>query len=554
MSQKELQKTKNFINQIIENDLYNQKTHTKIKTRFPPEPNGFLHIGHAKSICLNFKLASNYGGTCNLRFDDTNPITENSEYVESIKEDVRWLGFGENEAIHYTSDYFEQLYGFACKLIKDEKAYVDTQTYEIIKSQRGTLTIPGIDSPFRNRTAIENLSLFEKMKNGEFQEGSHVLRAKIDMTSPNLNMRDPTLYRIRKVNHHRTGEKWCIYPTYDFSHCLSDAIEGVTHSICTLEFEDHRPLYDWVIDNSGVQKKPKQIEFSRLDLNYSITSKRKLLSLIKENHVEGWDDPRLPTIKGMRRRGYPPEAIVKFCDLIGVTKKQATIDFSQLENCVRENLDKNTPRTMVVAQPLKIIIENLEPSEEIVINAPNHPKDLSFGSRNLILKRELFIDKNDFMETPTKKYRRLSIGKEVRLRYGFVIRCSEVIKEGNEIKELRCEYIKDTLNGKNPPGKKVKGIIHWISAENSQSISLRAFERLFNNPNPAAKDSFTETLNEESIIIYPNALAEKDFINSSHKSFQFERMGYYVLDEQLSEKGKLVFNQTVGLRDTWNKN
>ena len=482
MSQKELQKTKNFINQIIENDLYNQKTHTKIKTRFPPEPNGFLHIGHAKSICLNFKLASNYGGTCNLRFDDTNPITENSEYVESIKEDVRWLGFGENEAIHYTSDYFEQLYGFACKLIKDEKAYVDTQTYEIIKSQRGTLTIPGIDSPFRNRTAIENLSLFEKMKNGEFQEGSHVLRAKIDMTSPNLNMRDPTLYRIRKVNHHRTGEKWCIYPTYDFSHCLSDAIEGVTHSICTLEFEDHRPLYDWVIDNSGVQKKPKQIEFSRLDLNYSITSKRKLLSLIKENHVEGWDDPRLPTIKGMRRRGYPPEAIVKFCDLIGVTKKQATIDFSQLENCVRENLDKNTPRTMVVAQPLKIIIENLEPSEEIVINAPNHPKDLSFGSRNLILKRELFIDKNDFMETPTKKYRRLSIGKEVRLRYGFVIRCSEVIKEGNEIKELRCEYIKDTLNGKNPPGKKVKGIIHWISAENSQSISLRAFCSRIVNP------------------------------------------------------------------------
>ncbi len=545
---------RNFIQHIIDKDVKSFEDKKNIMTRFPPEPNGHLHIGHAKSICLNFGLAKEYGGICNLRFDDTNPITENKEYVDSIKNDVEWLGFDISNETYYASDYFSILFDFAIKLIKGGKAFVDSQSPETIRSQRGSLQTPGTNSPFRDRDVNTNLDLFHRMREGEFKEGDHILRAKIDMSSPNMNMRDPALYRIRKKNHYRTGDKWNIYPMYDFTQCLSDAIEGVTHSICTLEFEDHRPLYDWVIENVETSNRPKQIEFARLEIDYSITSKRKLLSLVEEGNVNGWDDPRLQTLKGMRRRGYPPEAIKNFCELIGVTKKQAVIDLSTLENCVREELDKKAPRIMAVLDPLKVIIENYPRNTSEQLNAPNHPKDNTFGERKVPISKEIYIERSDFMEEPPKKFHRLSPGKKVRLRYAFVIRCEKVIKDENGIvQELYCSYDPNTYNGNNPEDGKVKGIIHWVSAEENTPIQAKLFDRLFTVANPNGEENFRRFLNPKSLEIKNNAIAEISLKSSKNSQFQFERTGYFSLDKKDSKNDKLVYNRTATLRDSWLK-
>ena len=545
---------RNFIQHIIDKDVQLFENQKKLITRFPPEPNGHLHIGHAKSICLNFGLAKEYGGICNLRFDDTNPTTENKEYVESIKDDVTWLGFDISNETYYASDYFSILFDFAVKLIKEGKAFVDSQSPETIRSQRGSLQKPGSNSPFRERDVNTNLDLFHRMRQGEFDEGEHILRAKIDMSSPNMNMRDPTLYRIRNKDHYRTGNHWNIYPMYDFTQCLSDAIEGVTHSICTLEFEDHRPLYDWVIENVETSNRPKQIEFARLEIDYSITSKRKLLSLVEEGKVSGWDDPRLQTLKGMRRRGYPPEAIKNFCELIGITKKQAVIDLSTLENCVREELDKKAPRIMAVLDPLKVIIKNYPGNTSEQLNAPNHPKDSTFGERKLPITKEIYIERSDFMEEPPKKFHRLSPGKKVRLRYAFVIRCEEIVKDENgTVQELYCSYDSSTYNGKNPEDGKVKGIIHWVSAEENVPIQTRLFDRLFTVPNPNGEEDFRKFLNPKSLEIKNHGLAEISLKSSKHSQFQFERMGYFSLDKKESTNDKLVYNRTTTLRDSWLK-
>ncbi|KAB7627667.1 glutamine--tRNA ligase/YqeY domain fusion protein [Alkalilimnicola sp. S0819] len=544
----------NFIRQIIDADRAAGLNDGRVATRFPPEPNGYLHIGHAKSICLNFGIARDYQGSCNLRFDDTNPEKENLEFVESIKEDVRWLGFDWN-ALYYASDYFPQLYAYAQDLIRDGKAYVCDLSAEQMREYRGTLTEPGRDSPYRNRSVEENLDLFARMRAGEFEDGERVLRAKIDMASPNINMRDPTIYRIRRgAVHHQTGEAWPIYPMYDYTHCLSDAIEGITHSLCTLEFEDHRPLYNWFIEQLDVPAKPKQIEFGRLNLEFTVLSKRKLTELVREGRVEGWDDPRMPTIAGLRRRGYPPAAIRDFCERIGVTKSDGTVEMALLENCVREELDRSAPRAMAVLNPLKVVLSNYPEGRVEHLPAANHPKDESMGSRQVPFTQELYIDRDDFMEVaPNKKFKRLVLGGEVRLRNGYVIRCDEAVKDAQgEITELRCSYDPDTL-GSNPVGRKVKGVIHWVSASHSVAAEVRLYDRLFLVPDPGAvKDrDWHEDLNPESLRIV-QARVEPSLAEAPPEArFQFEREGYFYRDHK--ETDRLVFNRSVTLRDTWAK-
>ncbi len=559
MSSEERVTPTNFIRQIIDEDLKQGKNEGKVATRFPPEPNGFLHIGHAKSICLNFGIARDYHGTCNLRFDDTNPHKENIEFVEAIKQDVRWLGFDWDDRLYYASDYFEKLYGYAVELINKGKAYVCDLSAEEIRQYRGTLTEPGNDSPYRNRSVEENLDLFARMRAGEFPDGAKVLRARIDMASPNLNMRDPTVYRIRHgVVHHQTGAEWCIYPMYDFTHCLSDAIEGITHSLCTLEFEDHRPLYDWFLDELQTPCHPQQIEFSRLVLEYTVTSKRKLTELVDEGYVEGWNDPRMPTIAGMRRRGYRPEAIRDFCDRIGVTKSDNFIEMALLENCVRDDLNIHAPRRMAVLHPLKVVITNYPEGQTEPLRAPNHPQDESMGSRQLTFSREVYIDQDDFMEVaPNKKFKRLVSGGEVRLRNAYVIRCDEVIKNNQgEIIELRCSYDPDTL-GANPEGRKVKGVIHWVSAEDAVCAEVRLYDRLFNHPNPdkaGEGTDYKDHLNPDSLRTLTHCYLEASLAEAQPAAvFQFEREGYFCLDSETVAGDKPVFNRAITLRDTWAK-
>ncbi len=550
---------KNFIRQIIDEDLKAGKNSGRVATRFPPEPNGYLHIGHAKSICLNFGIAEDYQGSCNLRFDDTNPHKENQEFVESIQADVRWLGYDWDDRLFYASNYFEQLYGFAVELIKAGKAYVCDLNAEQVREYRGTLKEPGRESPFRSRSVEENLDLFARMRAGEFQDGTKVLRAKIDMASPNMNMRDPTLYRIRHgVVHHQTGSEWCLYPMYDFTHPISDALEGITHSLCTLEFADHRPLYDWVLENISIACHPQQIEFSRLNLQYTVMSKRKLTQLVEEGHVEGWDDPRMPTIAGLRRRGFTPASIRDFCDRIGVTKADNSIEMGVLENCIREDLDSSAPRAMAVLHPLKVVIENYAEEGEEWLDAPNHPKDEAMGSRKLPFCREVYIDRDDFMEVaPNKKFKRLVSGGEVRLRNAYVIKCNEVIKDAQgAIIELRCSYDADTL-GKNPEGRKVKGVIHWVSARHGVKAEVRLYDRLFSHANPdgdKSVSSFTEHLNPDSLRTLTNCYLEQSLGEAGEGSrYQFEREGYFCYDPLSSTAGHPVFNRVVTLRDSWAK-
>ncbi len=541
-----------FIRHIIDADIATGKHGGRVVTRFPPEPNGYLHIGHAKSICLNFGLAAEYSGSCNLRFDDTNPETEDEEYTAAIQADVRWLGFDWVTRLFHASDYFEALYDYACQLIRAGKAYVDSQSAEQIRVTRGSLTQAGQSSPFRDRSVTENLDLFGRMRAGEFAEGAHILRARIDMAAPNINMRDPALFRIRHAPHHRTGEAWKIYPMYDYAHCICDALEGITHSLCTLEFEDHRPLYDWILDQLDVPCHPQQIEFARLELNYTITSKRKLLTLVRDGHVQGWDDPRLPTLKGMRRRGYPPAAIRSFCERVGVTKKQTVIDMGVLENCVREELDRHAPRALVVLDPLKVVIENFAEDHVEWLEVSNHPKDPAFGTRRIPLTREIFIERDDFMEDPPKKYHRLAPGAEVRLRFSYVIRCREVIKDDSgKVIELRCQYDATTAGGQSPDGRKVKGIIHWVSAKLGLPIEVHLVDRLFNIPDPAAQDDFLAHLNPHSLLVSHAARAEPALASSEATSFQFERVGYFCRDIIRSTSSMPVFIRTVTLRDTW---
>lgn len=541
-----------FIRHIIDADIATGKHGGRVVTRFPPEPNGYLHIGHAKSICLNFGLAAEYSGSCNLRFDDTNPETEDEEYTAAIQADVHWLGFDWASRLFHASDYFEALYNYACQLIRAGKAYVDSQSAEQIRVTRGSLTQAGQSSPFRDRSVTENLDLFGRMRAGEFAEGAHILRARIDMAAPNINMRDPALFRIRHAPHHRTGEAWKIYPMYDYAHCICDALEGITHSLCTLEFEDHRPLYDWILDQLDVPCHPQQIEFARLELNYTITSKRKLLTLVRDGHVQGWDDPRLPTLKGMRRRGYPPAAIRSFCERVGVTKKQTVIDMGVLENCVREELDRHAPRALVVLDPLKVVIENFAEDQVEWLEVSNHPKDPAFGTRRIPLTREIFIERDDFMEDPPKKYHRLAPGAEVRLRFSYVIRCREVIKDDSgKVIELRCQYDATTAGGQSPDGRKVKGIIHWVSAKLGLPIEVHLVDRLFNIPDPAAQDDFLAHLNPHSLLVSHAARAEPALASSEATSFQFERVGYFCRDIIRSTSSMPVFIRTVTLRDTW---
>ena len=559
MSEQETTSPTNFIRQIIDEDLAAGKNDGRVHTRFPPEPNGYLHIGHAKSICLNFGIARDYpGGKCNLRFDDTNPHKEDVEYVESIQEDVRWLGFDWEDRLFYASDYFEQLYNYAVELIENGKAYVCDLNADETREYRGTLTEPGKESPYRNRSVEENLELFQKMRAGEFEDGSRVLRAKIDMASPNMNMRDPTLYRIRHgVIHHQTGTEWCLYPMYDYTHPISDAIEEITHSICTLEFEDHRPLYDWVLDNISIDCHPRQYEFSRLNLQYTVMSKRKLTQLVDEGRVSGWDDPRMPTIAGLRRRGYTPASIRTFSDRIGVTKADNSVEMGMLEACIREDLDSNAPRAMAVLNPLKIVLENFPEDSVEELEAPKHPKDDSMGSRTLKFTREIYIDRADFREEANKKYKRLITGSEVRLRNAYVIKCEEAIKDENgEITELRCSYDPDTL-GSNPEGRKVRGVIHWVSASEGIQAEVRLYDRLFGHPTPDADkevDSFLDHLNSESLTVLAEAVVEPSLAQAKPGSgFQFEREGYFCVDSKDSTPERLVFNRTVTLRDSWAK-
>jgi glutaminyl-tRNA synthetase len=545
----------NFIRNIIDADITENKNQGRVATRFPPEPNGYLHVGHAKSICLNFGIASDYRGSCNLRFDDTNPHKENIEFVEAIKRDVHWLGYDWDERLFYASDYFEQLYDYAVQLIKKGKAYVCDLTPEQTREYRGTLTEPGKDSPYRDRSVEENLDLFARMRAGEFADGERILRARIDMASPNMNLRDPAVYRIRHgAVHHQTGEAWSIYPMYDFTHCLSDSIECITHSLCTLEFEDHRPLYDWFLDELEVDCHPQQIEFSRLELEYTITSKRKLTQLVTEGHVEDWDDPRMPTIAGMRRRGYTPAAIREFCERIGVTKSGNNVEMGVLENCVREDLNVNAPRRMAVLHPLKVVIENYPEGQVEELQAANHPQDESMGTRTVPFTRELYIDREDFREEAPKKFKRLVTGGEVRLRNAYVIRCDELIRDSHgEIIELRCSYDPETLS-KNPEGRKVKGVIHWVSASQGIAAEVRLYDRLFNHPNPdAAKEGkdFTAYLNPESLLTLTHCWLEPSLAEvKPGTQVQFEREGYFCVDPD-HRHDRPIFNRTVTLRDSW---
>ncbi|NLW24256.1 MAG: glutamine--tRNA ligase/YqeY domain fusion protein [Clostridia bacterium] len=550
----------NFIHNIINEDLEQNKNNKRVHTRFPPEPNGYLHIGHAKSICLNFGIAQLYGGLCNLRFDDTNPTKEEVEYVESIKEDVKWLGFDWGDRLFYASDYFEQLYEFAIKLIKDGKAYVCDLSPEEIREYRGTLTEPGKNSPYRDRSVEENLDLFQRMRAGEFPEGSRVLRAKIDMASPNLNMRDPVLYRIVKATHHRTGDKWCIYPMYDYAHPISDALEGITHSICTLEFEDHRPLYDWILDALGfdVNNRPRQIEFARLNLTNTVMSKRKLRRLVEEGHVAGWDDPRMPTISGLRRRGYTPEAIRDFCERIGVAKSNSLVDYSLLEHCIRQDLNTRAHRVMAVLRPLKVVLENYPEDKVEWLEAENNPENPEMGTRKVPFSKVLYIEQEDFMENPSKKFFRLAPGKEVRLKHAYIIKCEEVVKdpETGEIIELRCTYDPEAKSGADNSGRKVKGTLHWVSAQHAIPAEVRLYEPLLLEENQEEENEetdFIEKLNPNSLITLTSSLVEPSLAEAkTGEKYQFLRQGYFCVDPDTA-KGKLVFNRIVSLKDTWAK-
>ncbi|HQJ15533.1 MAG TPA: glutamine--tRNA ligase/YqeY domain fusion protein [Candidatus Omnitrophota bacterium] len=547
----------NFIREIIDADLTGGKNDGRVHTRFPPEPNGYLHIGHAKSICLNFGIARDYNGLCNLRFDDTNPETEDVEYVNSIKENVRWLGFDWQDRLFYASDYFPRLYDYAVQLIRKGKAYVCDQSLEEMRRCRGTITEPGRDSPFRNRSVEENLDLFRRMKAGEFEEGSRVLRARIDMSHPNLLMRDPVFYRIRKQAHHRTGNAWCIYPTYDFTHCICDSIEGITHSLCTLEFEVHRPLYDWILNELGIHH-PQQIEFARLNLSHTVLSKRKLLELVEKKLVSGWDDPRMPTLAGFRRRGYTPSSIRKFCDQIGVSKADSIVDLVMLENCIREELNRTARRVMVVLRPLKVVIDNYPPDRTEEVDAVNNPEDPAMGTRKLPFCRELYIEQEDFRQIPPKQFYRLSPGKEVRLRYAYFIKCVGFSKDAaGNVTEVHCTYDPATAGGNAPDGRKVKATLHWVSGRHAVDARVRLYDNLFTkrDPNDVAEGSdFTSNLNPASLETLDACKAEPGVANARPGDcFQFERLGYFFADPLDSLPGKPVFNRTVTLRDTWAK-
>ncbi|MEZ8988765.1 glutamine--tRNA ligase [Vibrio breoganii] len=544
----------NFIRQIIDKDIADGK-HNSVHTRFPPEPNGYLHIGHAKSICLNFGIAQDYQGQCNLRFDDTNPEKEDIEYVDSIKNDVQWLGFDWSGDICYSSNYFDQLYAYAVELINKGLAYVEELTADEIREYRGTLKAPGKESPYRNRTVEENLALFEKMRDAGFKEGEACLRAKIDMSSSFMVMRDPVLYRVRFAHHHQTADKWCIYPMYDFTHCISDALEGITHSLCTLEFQDNRRLYDWVLENITIETQPHQYEFSRLNLEYTVMSKRKLSQLVTENLVNGWDDPRMPTISGLRRRGFTPASIREFCKRIGVTKQENMIEFGSLESCIRDDLNENAPRAMAVLEPVKIVIENYPEGQVETLNVANHPNKPEMGSREVPFTREVWIEADDFREEANKKYKRLVLGKEVRLRGAYVIKAERIEKdEQGNITTIFCTYDDETL-GKNPAdGRKVKGVIHWVSADKGVPAEIRLYDRLFTVPNPAAAEDFKATINAESLDV-KQGFVEPSLVGAEAEAgYQFERTGYFCVDSKDSTAENLVFNRTVGLRDTWANN
>jgi glutaminyl-tRNA synthetase len=547
----------NFIKQIVEEDIKNNKNEGRVHTRFPPEPNGYLHIGHAKSICLNFGVAVEYNGLCNLRFDDTNPSKEEAEYVDSIIEDVKWLGFDWEDRIFYASDYFGQFYQFAVQLIKDGRAYVCDLSADEIREYRGTLTEPGRESPYRNRSVEENLDLFQRMRSGEFKDGSMTLRAKIDMSAGNINMRDPVIFRIQRETHHRTGDKWCIYPMYDFAHCISDSIEGITHSLCTLEFEDHRPLYDWFLEQLNIFH-PRQIEFARLNLSHTVMSKRKLLQLVDQGYVRGWDDPRMPTISGLRRRGCTPESLRNFCDRIGVAKKESTVDMALLEYCIREDLNKIAPRVMAVLRPLKVVITNYPEDQVEELDAVNNPEDLSAGKRKIPFSRVIYIEQDDFMEDPPKKFFRLAPGREVRLRYAYFITCVDAIRDEQtgDIVELHCTYDPATRGGDSPDGRKVRATLHWVSAEHSLEAEVRLYDTLFMKPNPDDPNDETDCkayLNPDSLETLTSCRIEPGLADAaSGDRYQFERIGYCCVDPDSSGE-KNVFNRTVTLRDTWSK-
>ena len=556
MTDNEQKSPTNFIKQIIEEDIKNKKNDSRIHTRFPPEPNGYLHIGHAKSICLNFGVALEYNGLCNLRFDDTNPTKEEQEYVDSISEDVRWLGFEWEGREYYASNYFQQLYEYAVELIRSGNTFVCELTADQIREYRGTLKEPGKDSSYRNRTIDENLDLFERMKNGEFEDGSHTLRAKIDMASGNINMRDPVFYRIQRATHHRTGDEWCIYPMYDYAHSVSDSIEGITHSLCTLEFEDHRPLYDWFLDQLNVFH-PQQIEFARLNISHAVLSKRKLLQLVQENCVKGWDDPRMLTISGLRRRGYTPASIRKFCERIGVAKADSTVDMPLLEYSIREDLNKTAPRVMSVLRPLKVVITNYPEGQTDELDAINNPEDPDAGTRKVPFSKIIYIERDDFMEDPPKKFFRLGPGREVRLRYAYFITCNDIVKdEAGEITELHCTYDPATRGGDAPDGRKVKATLHWVSAEHAVEAEVRLYEYLFDKAdpdNPKDEADFKTYLNPNSLTVLDGCLAEPSVAGAKPGSrYQFERLGYFNVDPDSSDD-KLVFNRTVTLKDTWAK-
>ncbi|RME03527.1 MAG: glutamine--tRNA ligase/YqeY domain fusion protein [Planctomycetota bacterium] len=550
---REAQKSKDFIRQIIDRDLDTGKYGGRVHTRFPPEPNGYLHIGHATTICLNFSIAQEYGGLCNLRFDDTNPTKESEEYVRAIQEDVRWLGFDWGDRMYFASDYFEKLYEYAMELIKRGKAYVCDLSAEEIRQYRGTLTEPGRESPYRNRSVEENLRLFQEMRQGKYRDGEKVLRAKIDMASPNLNMRDPVIYRIMHVPHYRTGEKWCIYPMYDYTHCMSDSFEGITHSLCTLEFENHRPLYDWFLDELELYH-PQQIEFARKNLSYTVMSKRKLGILVEKKIVRGWDDPRMPTIAGLRRRGYTPESIRMFSEKVGVSKRENTVEYALLEHCLREDLNKRAKRVMGVLRPLRVVITNYPEDKEEWLEAINNPEDPSSGVREIPFSRELYIEQSDFMEDPPKKFFRLAPGREVRLRYGYYITCQEVVKdEAGNIQEVRCTYDPQTRGGDSPDGRKVKGTLHWVSARHAVFAEVRLYEHLFIKENPEEEEDFLSAVNPDSLVVLKSCPLEPSLSEAKlGEYYQFERLGYFVLDPDSTENG-LVFNRTATLRDTWAK-
>ncbi len=558
MSPRDSTSPTNFIHDIIEEDLKTNKYGGRVHTRFPPEPNGYLHIGHAKSICLNFGTAAKYNGLCNLRFDDTNPTKEQAEYVESIKSDIRWLGFDWGDRLFYASDYFEQLYEYAVQLIKKGKAYVDDLSADEIRETRGTLTEPGKESPYRDRSIEENLDLFERMRAGEFPDGFRVLRAKIDMSSGNLNLRDPVMYRILRARHHRTGDRWCIYPMYDFAHGQSDSIEGITHSICTLEFEDHRPLYDWYLNELGIHR-PQQIEFARLNLGYTVLSKRKLLELVEQGYVNGWDDPRMPTISGLRRRGYTPESIRNFCERIGVAKAENLVDIELLEHCLREDLNRRAQRVMAVLHPLRVVIDNYPEGQVEELDAINNPEDLGMGTRKVPFSRVLYIEREDFREDPQKKFFRLVPGREVRLRYAYYITCVGVVKDErtSEVIELHCTYDPGTRGGWSPDGRRVKGTLHWVSAAHSLEAEVRLYDRLFWKANPVGERDgfdFKTYLNPHSLVTLTSCHVEPSLKGAaSGRRYQFERKGYFCVDPLDSTEEKLVFNRTVSLRDSWAK-